>query len=108
MKRTCVFVLLLLSAAARADLMPAAPIAERVARTNLVVLGKITAVDEKGVEQEAYPGAGEKQRYRVAEIEVKEALTGPKGPKTVKLAFVPQTGKRRFPDLDFRAGQEAI
>lgn len=107
MKRA-VFVLAVLAASARGDRMAPAPIPERVARTDLTTLARVKRVEEKAAELPVAPGAGLKQPFRVAVLEVKEKVAGAGSPKFVKVAFIPPSGRRGFGSFDFKPGSEAL
>jgi hypothetical protein len=98
--------LLLLSLTARADVAPPAPVAERVARVQAVVVGKVTAIEEKTVQATPYPGAEQKVEHAVAVVKIDEALNGAKGLTHLKVGFLP-VANRRFPQMKLTVGQEA-
>src|SRR4051794_1497401 len=88
------FCLLLILAAAplvHAGTLPAdaLPLPNRVARADVVVLGKVKAVEEKMVSAPTFPGSAAKADFRVVVIEVSEAIIAPKGTKTLRVAYVP-------------------
>jgi hypothetical protein len=105
MKRS-ILAVLVFAAMARGDRMPDPPLQERLARADLSVLAKVTKIEEKGVELPAAPGAKEKIAFRVATLEVKERFHGKDAAKVVKVAYHP--GGRRFPAMNFSAGQTRI
>ena len=65
------------------------PLPNRVASADVIVLGKVTALEDKTVAAASYPGAKDKVDFTVAVVTVGEMLTAPKGAKTIRLAFVP-------------------
>jgi len=79
-----------LSLPARGGTLPAdaLPIPNRVATADLVVAGKVTAVEDKGVMAAPSPGAN-KVEYRVAVVTLGDGLPAPANVKTVRLGFVP-------------------
>jgi len=117
--------LLLVSLPARALLVAPAPIPERVALADVVVVGKITAIEDKTVKAARYPNSGEKTEMKVALIQADLLLKGAKVNR-IRLGFVPPPpppappkpgepvivvssgGRNRFPQLDHQVGQEAI
>jgi len=96
---------LLLPAAARADVAPTPPVFQRAAMADAIVLGRVTAVEDKEVELQLTAQATEKVRYQVAVVTVVEALKGAKGAKQVRFAFRP--GKRRY-GPEVKPGLEGI
>jgi hypothetical protein len=111
--------LTLLAAAlpARALMAPPPPIAQRVAMADTVVLGKVTAIEEKTVQATPFPGAEEKAEYQIAVVKIDEALVGAKGLTSVKVGFlVPKPRRPGAPisSADLRGtpklavGQEAL
>src|SRR5438876_48132 len=67
----------------------ALPLPNRVAVAEMIVIGKVTSIEEKSVQAVPSPGAKEKIEYKIAVIEVGDAVMAPKGTKTVRLGFVP-------------------
>jgi hypothetical protein len=82
---------LALALTARAGSIPAdaLPLPNRVAAADVVVVGKVTAIEDKTVTAAPFPGATNKVEYKVAVVTVGDALMGAKGEKTVRLGFVP-------------------
>src|ERR1051326_2538786 len=80
---------LALSAHAGSIAADALPLPNRVATAETVVIGKVGSIQEKAVQALASPGATNKLDYKIAVIEVSDALIAPKGTKTLKLGFVP-------------------
>jgi hypothetical protein len=76
---------------ARAGSLPAdaLPLPNRVASADLVVVGKVTSIEDKPVAAAPFPGAKDKVEYQIAVITVTDAPLAPKGTKTVRLGFVP-------------------
>jgi hypothetical protein len=81
---------LILAVAAHAGTLPAdaLPLPNRVANAEMIVVGKITSIEDKTVMVAPTPG-GKKLEYRIAVITVSEALQAPKGTTKVRLGFVP-------------------
>jgi hypothetical protein len=64
------------------------PLPNRVARAPVVVVGKVTAFEDKPVMAAPAPGA-KNVEYKIAVLTVSDALRAPKGTKTLRLGFVP-------------------
>jgi hypothetical protein len=64
------------------------PLPERVAMANTIIVGKVTAVEEKTVSAHQFPGVKEKVEFTIAVVEVKDALLGAKGMTHLKIGFV--------------------
>ncbi len=99
-----VLVLISLAACAFGERVAPPPLDVRVARAELVVLGKVVRVEDRTVDLPASPGAKERHAFRVAVVEVKERLAGPSGSKTLKLAYLPPG--RRDALFTLKAGDE--
>jgi hypothetical protein len=70
------------------------PLPERVATADVVVVGKVTGIEDKTVSANPFPGAKEKAEYTVAVIKVADNLLGAKGLTHVKVGFIkPPEGK---------------
>ncbi|MBX9625010.1 MAG: hypothetical protein K2X82_14480 [Gemmataceae bacterium] len=70
--------------------MAARPVSQRAVTAEVVAVGKVTAVEKDEVEAAPFPGAEEKAKFKVAVIQVSEALAGAKGVTHLKVGFVPQ------------------
>jgi hypothetical protein len=104
MYRVCSVVRLALALlAALAAVLPAyalvaapSPIAQRVANARTVLVGKVTAIEEKTVSATQWPGAPEKVEYSVAVVKIEEAILGGKDLTHIKVGYVlprpPQPG----------------
>jgi len=111
--------LLLASLPARALVVAPAPIPDRVALADVIVVGKITAIEDKGVMAARYPASADKVEFKVALIQADQLLKGAKVNR-IRLGFVPPPpppkpgapviggGVYRFPQLNHAVGQEAI
>jgi hypothetical protein len=66
-----------------------APIPDRVATADMVVIGKITSIEEKTIQASRFPGSPVKTEFRVAMIHIETMLKGPKGLTDVRLGFIP-------------------
>lgn len=86
--------------AAAAALVLAAPVeakraiiiytpAQKLARADVVVVGKVTAVEKDTVDAPQFPGVKEKTSYKVAVIKVESALVGAANVTHIKVGFVP-------------------
>jgi hypothetical protein len=80
---------LALSAGAGSLPADALPLPNRVAHADAVVVGKVTAIEEKTVMAPAFAGAKDKVEYTIAVITVGDALPAPEGAKKIRLGFVP-------------------
>jgi hypothetical protein len=68
--------------------MPNEPIAHKVAAADAVVLGKITAIEDRPVQGQVYRYApAYKMPFTVVEVEPQESLYGPKDRKRVRFGF---------------------
>ena len=83
------FAVLAVTAPVRALMIAPAPIPQRVALAQVVVVGKVTGFADKTVSAPAFPGATDKVEYQVATVEVKDALQGAKDMKEIKVGFIP-------------------
>jgi hypothetical protein len=70
-----------------------APVPQRVANSQAVVVGKVTAIEDTTITAPApYPGATNKVEYTIAVVKIEDALLGAKGLTFIKVGFVtPQT-----------------
>src|SRR6516225_11259353 len=64
------------------------PLPERVAMADTIIVGKVTAIEEKTVSAHQFLGAKDKVDYNIAVVEVKDALLGAKGMTHLKIGFV--------------------
>jgi hypothetical protein len=67
----------------------ALPLPNRVASADAVVVGKVTAIEDKSVMVAAFPGARNKTEFRIAVVTVSDALMVPKKGTKIRLGFVP-------------------
>ena len=102
---------------ADAMMIAPAPIAQRVALADAVVVGKVTAYGDNLVSARP-PFGGDKVGYQIAIVRIDEALLGAKGAKEIKVGFIPaQTApvagagrpfiRRRYPQFTLSLEQEA-
>jgi hypothetical protein len=81
----------LLAVVTSAQAMRIAPpsLPQRVATSEMVVIGKVVGFEDKTVEAARFPGDMEKGRYMVAIVKVDEGLLGAKDIKEVRVGFIP-------------------
>jgi hypothetical protein len=97
------------------------PTPDRIVRSDIVVLGRVVAVEPKDVEAVLSSDSPYKLDYRIAVVKVQEVIHGPKEVKELRLGFVSpeqdrkadKTGKAmpKLSHLDFRSvnvGQEGL
>jgi hypothetical protein len=63
----------------------AVPLPDRIAQADLVVRGKVTAVEDKSVPVAPLPGSADKVAYRVLGLKVDEVLIGDKDTKKIRV-----------------------
>jgi len=61
---------------------------QRVAIADCVVVGRVTALEDKDMEV-TIPGSNQKTKYRIAIVNVTEGIKGAKDMKTVRVGFIP-------------------
>jgi hypothetical protein len=110
--------LLLTALAAPAMMIAPAPIPQRVAQADAVVVGKVTAIEDKTVSVAQAPGVKEKVEYHVAVIKVSDDVLGAKGLTHIKVGFIvpketppgkpggPVVLIKRYPTVKLEVGQE--
>jgi hypothetical protein len=84
-----VFLALALPASAGTIPADALPLPNRAAAAEIIVVGKVTAIEDKTVMVAPFPGAKNKTEYKIAVVTISDALMAPKGLRTVRLGFVP-------------------
>jgi hypothetical protein len=91
--------------ATRAGMIPAdaLPLPNRVATAEVVVVGKVTAFEDKTVMAAPFPGAKNKIEFTIAVITVGESLLAPKGTTAIRLGFVPSPPGVRISPPPFEA-----
>jgi hypothetical protein len=67
----------------------ALPLPNRVATADAVVVGKVTAIEDKSVMVAPFPGARNKTEFRIAVLAISDALMAPKKVMKLRLGFVP-------------------
>jgi hypothetical protein len=70
-------------------IMAPPPIPLRVARADLIVVGKVTKIEDKTVSAPAYPGAKDKAEYQIAVVKVDDPVLNAKGIKEVRVGSIP-------------------
>jgi hypothetical protein len=98
---TTLAVLLVTVSSLPAKVIAPQPVPNRVARADLVLVGKITSIEKK---LSVAPDGGERL---VAIVQIEEALLGGKGLTHVRVGFYPGPN-RRFPHLAPQVGQKAL
>jgi len=66
------------------------PIPQRVATTDVVVVGKVTKVEDKTVEATAFPGQTDKMQYKIAVVKIEDGIAGAKGLTHVRVGMIQQ------------------
>lgn len=64
------------------------PAPQRLAQADVVILGKVTDVENKTVMAERFPGDKEKGEYRVVVVKIEQALVGAKDLTHLKVGYV--------------------
>jgi hypothetical protein len=106
--------------AAKAIMIAPPPGPQRLVTAQCVVVGKVTAIEEKTIE--ASPAAGApKVLYKVAVVKISDEVKGASGLTSIRVGFVPPVDPpappvngppirpiRRFPQTNLAIGQEAV
>jgi hypothetical protein len=74
---------------AKAMMIAPAPISQRVATADAVVVGKVTGFGDKTVSAPQFPGAQNKVEFQIAIVKVETGLVGAKGKKEIRVGFIP-------------------
>src|SRR5262245_63319814 len=85
---------------------PPPPLAFRLARAEVAVLGKVTAIEPKSIKAPRWQGDTEGGEFQVAVVKIDEALVGAKGLTHVKAGSVPTPARRRGMAVSLKPGQE--
>src|SRR6516164_1077359 len=64
------------------------PLPERVATADAVVIGKVTAIEDKTVSAEPFPGAKEKAEFQVAVVKIETGVLGTKKLTHIKVGTI--------------------
>ena len=92
-----------------------APIPQRVALSDVIVVGKVTGFGDKLVSAKPPYGGDMKVDYQIAIVQVGDALVGAKDAKEIKVGFIPPSSapapgpgpiRRRFPQFSLALEQE--
>lgn len=91
---------------------------EKVARAEIVVAGKVSAIEKDLVNAIRFPGDTEKVGHKVAVIKIDKGLVGGQGVTHVKVGFVPpppvdpnapvRPGRGGFQQFELKEGQEGV
>lgn len=92
---------------------------EKVARAELVVTGKVTALEKGTVDAIRFPGDTEKVAHKVAVIKIDKGIVGGASITHVKVGFLPpppppdpntpvRPGRGGFQQVDLKEGQEGV
>jgi hypothetical protein len=65
------------------------PIPLRAAKADVVVVGKVTKIEDKTVSAPAFPGAPNKVEYQIAVVKVDDPILNAKGVKEIRVGFQP-------------------
>lgn len=112
---TCL-TLLVDAAPAKALMAAPAPMPQRVANAELIVVGKLGKVEAKNVSATPGPGVKDKVAYQVIALHVEQVLLG-KADKEIRLGFIPPQNPpagapirpgRPFRGVVFSGGQEGV
>jgi len=67
------------------------PLPLRIAQADLVVVGRVSGVEDKSLEAEPIPGSAGKVAYRVLGMKLEEVLLGDKAAKKIRVGFIPKS-----------------
>jgi hypothetical protein len=87
-----VFLVSMTSTAPAKVVLAPPPIAVRVALSEVVVVGKVTSIEEKAVSAPRFPGDNDGGEYKIAVVKVENALVGAEGLTHVKAGFLAPRG----------------
>ncbi|HEY7312635.1 MAG TPA: hypothetical protein VH643_24940 [Gemmataceae bacterium] len=87
---------------------PQPPLPQRVVLADRVVVGKVTKVVPDPVHALALPKipGAPRVRYQLAVLHVETTLVGARGPREIRIGFVPPPSSRRPADFQWTVGQE--
>ena len=77
------------AAPAKAMMIAPAPIPERVAQAEVIVIGTVGKVEPKNVSAVQFPGAKDKVEYQVVALKVDQGLMGAKTGSEIRVGFIP-------------------
>jgi hypothetical protein len=81
--------LVVLNASAAALMIAMRPAPQRAATSEVVVVGKVTAIEKDAVDAPRSPGAKEKVAYKVAVVKIEKNLAGANNLTHIKIGFIP-------------------
>jgi hypothetical protein len=81
------------SGSAQADAIAPPPVRERFAVSDLVLVGRVTAIEEKDVEAPLTPSSPNKVKYRIAVVSVLDGAKLPKAMKTIRVGVSAGAGR---------------
>jgi hypothetical protein len=67
------------------------PLPARIAQADLVVVGRLSGVEDNSLEAEPVPGSAGKVAYRVLGMKLEEVLLGDKAAKKIRVGFIPKS-----------------
>jgi hypothetical protein len=65
------------------------PIPLRVAHADVVVVGKVSKIEDKTISATSFPGAKDKVEYQIAVVKVSDPVLNAKGIKEIRVGFIP-------------------
>jgi len=68
---------------------PNRPVPQRAVTAEVVVVGKVTAIEKDTVDAAPFPGAPMKVAYKIAVVKVETNLAGANGTTHIKIGFIP-------------------
>ncbi|HEV3257382.1 MAG TPA: hypothetical protein VG013_10915 [Gemmataceae bacterium] len=77
------------TASAKAMMIAPAPIPERVAQAEVIVIGTVGKVEPQNVSAIPFPGAKDKVEYQVVALKIDDALMGAKAGSEIRVGFIP-------------------
>ena len=107
MRFFAILLLALLPLRVNADIAGPDPVAVRMARASMTLVGTVASIEDKPVLALPYPGAMEKVPYRVAVVKVDQGLIGTAGATHVRVGFVEMQNPRR-PIQNLKADQQVL
>ncbi len=81
--------LVALNASAGALMIAMRPAPQRAATADVVVVGKVTAIEKDMVDAPQYPGAKNKVAYKVAVVKIEKNFVGANNLTHIKIGFIP-------------------
>src|SRR5262249_45311953 len=84
----CAIAVLTIGSAAAGVLVRPQPLPIRVAQSDVIFVGKVIELEPMDVDAKPFPGGTETTKYRIAVVQVNQAITGLKDEKKLRLGFV--------------------